>query len=274
MKKRCLIIVCILFNTAHATTYNVDVRRGDDAADGSSERPWRTLGKAAAMVRAGDVCVIYEGVYREMVSPAADEVTFRAAEGERVVMSGCDEVTGWQADKGGVFGAAVDAEVRDVFVGETQMHPARYPNENGDRFSVDEWAATQCGEVNRDAGGSMVVRFKDQTWPDGHWDGAYYCGLHGHNFYQPNFGKVTATSEGGLTLGALSGAVLTNPPEFTGDGRGYLIRHRHALDSAGEWHWEKRMLFFMPSGVDEPQDVEVRTRLWGFDLSGRRGVTI
>jgi hypothetical protein len=274
MIKALLILFCIFSTTAQSAMYYVDCRAGDDAADGSVDRPWRTLGMSASKLRSSDVCVIREGIYRETVLPAADGVTFRAADGARVVVTGCDEVRGWQRETGGVFRASVDAEVRDLFVAGKQMNPARFPDEDGDRLSVDEWAATQAGEVSRDAGGSIVVQFKGQTWPDGYWDGAYYCGLHGHNHYQPNFGKVTATKQHGLTLGALSGAVLANPPEFTGDGRGYLIRHRQALDSPREWHWEKGTLLFMPPKKGEPQEVQARVRLWGFDLSGRRGVTI
>ena len=43
---------------------------GDDSADGSSARPWRTIQRAADAAVAGDVVVVHGGVYREWVKPA------------------------------------------------------------------------------------------------------------------------------------------------------------------------------------------------------------
>ena len=43
---------------------------GCDGADGSAEKPWRTIGRAALVAAAGDVVTIRGGVYREWVKPA------------------------------------------------------------------------------------------------------------------------------------------------------------------------------------------------------------
>lgn len=42
---------------------------GDDAAEGSSTRPWRTIQRAADVAQPGDVVTIRGGVYREWVKP-------------------------------------------------------------------------------------------------------------------------------------------------------------------------------------------------------------
>ena len=73
---------------------------GCDGADGSAARPWRTIQRAADVAKAGDIVTIRGGVYREWVKPAnagrADApITYRAAKGEKVVVTGADPARGW-----------------------------------------------------------------------------------------------------------------------------------------------------------------------------------
>jgi len=63
---------------------------------------------------------------------------------------------------------------------------------------------------------------------------------------------------------------------FLGNGVGYLIGHMDLLDSEKEWHWQDNTLFlYPPSGTDMSTAlVEARKRQLGFDLTGRKGVTL
>ena len=49
-----------------ATEYHVSIR-GDDAAEGTALRPFRTIQRAADAMQAGDSCVVHEGTYRGIV---------------------------------------------------------------------------------------------------------------------------------------------------------------------------------------------------------------
>ena len=86
---------------------------GTDDADGSAERPFRTINQAAAVARAGDTVVVHAGEYREWVKPRRGglsdtrRITYRAAEGEHVVIKGSERVTGWASEGGGVWRAVV-----------------------------------------------------------------------------------------------------------------------------------------------------------------------
>ena len=85
---------------------------GCDQADGSSAKPWRTIQCAADVAKAGDVVTIRGGTYREWVKPAhagrADApIVYRAAKGERVVVTGADPVTGWTRRPDGLWMAKV-----------------------------------------------------------------------------------------------------------------------------------------------------------------------
>lgn len=65
------LIIVIAFTTlgsfgirnAMASTYFVDVTRGNDSNEGSIDRPWKTLYKANTFVQPGDTVYIREGVY-------------------------------------------------------------------------------------------------------------------------------------------------------------------------------------------------------------------
>jgi len=85
---------------------------GNDSADGSSARPWRTIQRAADAAVAGDVVVVHGGVYREWVKPANAgredaPITYRAADGERPVVTGADEIRGWTRRPDGLWQATL-----------------------------------------------------------------------------------------------------------------------------------------------------------------------
>jgi hypothetical protein len=95
------------FTAPGARTFWVDATRGHDGADGSRERPWRTVARAAApgVLGPGDAVLIRAGVYRETVHPHAGgtgpdaRVTFAAYPGDAVVVTGADPADdGWTRD--------------------------------------------------------------------------------------------------------------------------------------------------------------------------------
>ena len=86
---------------------------GSDIADGSEDRPFRTINRAASVALAGDTVVVHEGVYREWVDPRhggrSDQrrITYEAAPGEHVVIKGSERVTGWEPVGGTVWKVTV-----------------------------------------------------------------------------------------------------------------------------------------------------------------------
>ncbi len=100
---------------ASAATYEVAQQHpsASDEGPGTAARPWKSLGKAAAMAQAGDRVAIRAGVYREQVvvkqsGTAQAPIRFEAAPGEHVVVTGADRLTGWQKadDKRPIYRAA------------------------------------------------------------------------------------------------------------------------------------------------------------------------
>ena len=73
--------------------FYVDPVRGDDARDGSREKPWRTIGHALLNVQAGDTLLLRGGTYYEHVDVPVSgteerPIVVRAHPGERAVIDG------------------------------------------------------------------------------------------------------------------------------------------------------------------------------------------
>ena len=75
---------------------------GADTAPGTIDAPLRTINRAAQLAEPGDTVVVHEGVYREWVKPArgglddARRITYRPAEGARVVITGAERIDTWE----------------------------------------------------------------------------------------------------------------------------------------------------------------------------------
>ena len=86
----------LLSSDAAAATYYLDAANGDDANPGTSDQPWRTLGKAREAVAGGDTIIVYEGSYGSYIARGyssatvdirSDWLTWRAAPGEQPRLS-------------------------------------------------------------------------------------------------------------------------------------------------------------------------------------------
>jgi parallel beta-helix repeat protein len=130
------VAVCVLVRPATAEpaapgTYSVDQRHpsANDDNPGTREAPFKTIGKAAAVVAAGDTVVIRTGTYRESVtieaSGAADKpISFQPDVAANVIVTGADILTDWTKEAGddNVFSTPWS----HVFIGwnQTRAHPA------------------------------------------------------------------------------------------------------------------------------------------------------
>ncbi len=93
-------------------TYYVS-KNGADTNIGSKEAPFLTINKAAKAARPGDTIIVHEGVYREWVKPEEGglsnkrRIVYQAAEGEKVIIKGSEEVKNWERVEGAVWKAVL-----------------------------------------------------------------------------------------------------------------------------------------------------------------------
>ncbi|WP_316817574.1 right-handed parallel beta-helix repeat-containing protein [Pedobacter nyackensis] len=88
-------------SNTHDRKYHVSVN-GNDANNGSSSSPLKTITAAAGKAMPGDVIVVHAGIYREQITPPrggnsdTERIVYQAAKGEKVTIKGSEVVKGWQ----------------------------------------------------------------------------------------------------------------------------------------------------------------------------------
>ncbi len=102
----------LLISLLSASTYYV-APWGSDDSSGTFAKPWKTIGKAASIMIAGDSVLIRTGVYKENVyagvsGTQTDPVTYANYDSEEVIVEGGEPVTGWTQDAGNRYRASVN----------------------------------------------------------------------------------------------------------------------------------------------------------------------
>ena len=112
MKLRLLFFLMLVTGLISAKEYHV-AKSGSDQNNGTKERPFLTIQKAAEVAQPGDVITVQKGVYRERITPPrggeSDEkrIIYQAAEGEKVEIKGSEQIQNWENFKGTVWKATI-----------------------------------------------------------------------------------------------------------------------------------------------------------------------
>ncbi len=104
MRRAAIAAAMLLCLTAcQAAVYHVAQRHpaASDENPGTAERPFKTISKAAQIAHPGDRIIVHEGLYREYVNPRNSgrpgaPIVYEAVEGEQVVITGADPLSGWR----------------------------------------------------------------------------------------------------------------------------------------------------------------------------------
>jgi len=95
-----IFILCLIFainvclpSTSLATDYYVDAVNGDDSNPGTTESPWKTIGKAQTETNEGDVIILRDGNYGALVDTTGDRsdwVIYKSDSGAQPVLTYVD----------------------------------------------------------------------------------------------------------------------------------------------------------------------------------------
>ena len=287
-----------LFKTptwAAGNTYYVSINNGDDSNAGTKDAPFKTIQHAADLMQPGDVCMIREGVYPEEVKlknsgEAGARLTFTNYPGETVTVSGCDPITGWTADKNGIYKAPMgwslslqhDGDQNQLFADGELMYEARYPNvQPGDTLTNFHYGRTGSGTgfvnaSNRAEGSKLVYPdLKEVATTADFLDGATIWMVPGSEWtaltskvtsYDPETGTVyfPSTVRG---IGKNYYSPAANKPF-------YIFGAYGLLDAENEWWYDKenKEIYVKVKDGKNPEEagiyVEAKARESAFDLSG------
>jgi len=250
---------------------------GNDASSGTFMSPWQTIQKAADTMLPGDTCYIRGGTYREAVTPSRSgspgkPITFTVYSDERATISGCEPVlSNWTIDEGLTYKTSLTMELgheNQVFINRTNMAwEARWPNVG--TTSLDGLLEYPMATMES---GTKNTRIVDDAIPDYDWTGGK-AWVSSHKRWFSWTAPITRFSRGGVSVADNSDGFNMVCRE---KGKFYLFGVRDALDSANEWHYDssQKPLYLWDPGSGIPSEVEVKTRLYGFDLSDRQHIRI
>lgn len=274
-----------------------------DENTGTKDAPFRTLAKASAVAKAGGIVIVHAGTYRETLTPQNNgtptaPIIFQAAEGEEVILSAAEQVSGFTAQEGGIYTASVSWDLgagrNQVFYQGDSLVEARYPNVSNvgtDRAILIKDDSEPYSPLWPVAGDFSVAENEDESLTEGstkvtsttllnqeeedYWKGAYFVSMHGHGYALHN-ARVSASKKGELTLTDTSKFFWPVADDDDKLKYGYLAGHIHALDVPGEWVLQDETLYLIPpKGADTANlTVEVKQRQLVADLSNAEYVQL
>ncbi|WP_070000525.1 right-handed parallel beta-helix repeat-containing protein [Cellulosilyticum sp. I15G10I2] len=138
--------------------YHVSIQ-GNDQAKGTSDQPFRTISRAAALAMAGDTVTVHAGVYREWVNPAnggtkEHRIIYRSAGDGEVVITGAERISDWKAEGDNVWSTEIPHSlfsVRNPFEVELRgdwLFDGAFPVHLGDVY-LDSKSLYECDSVDK-----------------------------------------------------------------------------------------------------------------------------
>lgn len=120
-----LIITCGLLSSCQQTKSELTqapskvihvAKSGSDLNSGSLEAPLLSISKAAEIAYPSDRIIVHQGTYRESINPprggtsAQKTIHYQAAKNEKVIISGSENIKGWQKISQGVWKVEIPNE--------------------------------------------------------------------------------------------------------------------------------------------------------------------
>jgi Carbohydrate binding module (family 6) len=285
-----IIIIFILFSSlkSFATDYYVSVSGSDRNAGTKPNKPFRTLQYAVDKMQAGDVCYVMEGIYRETVTfhqsgKPEQPLLITNYQGQKVVVSGLDLVTGWKKNDDGTWQTKVDWNLglgkNQLFCNDEVMIEARFPNVPAQSLELPvgglsklQPTFTHFSLTDADHVASESIKI----FPKDAWKGAIYYGFH-NSGWSAQTAIVTQSDSSTLSLSEKTKNWWFYPRKSIKEeeGKGMLVGVKAALDRPHEWVLDgSKILFIPPLGINPEKVTEFKRRQIAFDFSNQSHITV
>ncbi|MEM9830442.1 MAG: right-handed parallel beta-helix repeat-containing protein [Bacteroidota bacterium] len=267
--------LCLLIQSALATDYYVSPD-GNDQNLGTLPNPFLTIQKAAEVMKAGDICYIRAGTYRETIRPSdsgtpGNPIVFQAYQQEQVIITGMEELNGWESDGASTYSTTVDWTLGDdnmvMYQGQL-CDLARWPN------NIDQNPFTLDAAVNTDGGDNYLSHpdLPDWDWANG--GSLFYLGNSRWTSWRSH---VTGASKGTVNF-TLPGSWVGGAHNPSKGGEFYLQGIKAALDAPYEWFLdtlENKLYLQTPDGAEPlTGSVQMKQREWSFNLENRNYIQV
>lgn len=267
---------------AGAKNIYVSAMIGSDDNPGSSVLPYKTIGKAMGLIKAGDTCFILEGTYREEVQglflrgKSDSPIVIQAYPGHEVIIDGTIDIKSeWEVYSGNIYKTTLDTIIWQLFVGEDMMTSARWPNL--EVFSENTWNRKSWSKMHPNSTlGGMV---DDPSWNPGNTLAGQQLSFEGAmavlnlNYWTTGVSRVDSHQAGSGYFQYDPAGVMQNDDMFgVFDelyGSYYYIEGSLAcLDAPGEWYFnpETRELYLWAKNGVDPSGLVIRGKTQTYAL--------
>ena len=263
--------------TAGKTYYVSQDRNASDSNTGTIDAPFRTIKRASEVAKAGDTVIIREGRWSEMIKPVNDgtptaPITYKAMEGEEVMLYACDEISGFKEYKDGILVASVPWDLglgrNQVFYEDKNLVEARYPNvevgedglfefRNGLRLNPI-WVTP--GDIKVNPSNTMVATSETllQEEEENYWKDAVYVAAQGHGWTLQT-AIIESSKKGEITFGNVSDTYWSDA-RISNPNYGYITCHVNAIDLPGEWTMKNNLLYIMPPEGETAESLKLMVK--------------
>ena len=275
------------------SAYYVSAKSGDDDNPGSFDLPFKTISRAASVMKAGDACFIREGTYRETVKPAesgtaAAPILFSAYNNEEVIISGADIIgSSFQKYNDSIYVTQVTGDLgigkNQIFADGEVVIEARYPNEDTRSVSPVQGGYSKLfptrGHFSVDSRKVNQITSLQLDQSDDYWKGGLYVG--GNNVaWVWQTAMIESSVSGMLTVSDMTGRWWFPKDVQTAYSaemsEGYITNCLNALDAPGEWYIGDGKLYIIMPDSDDPSlhTLEMKKRVLGLDLTNREHIYV
>jgi len=282
-----LIVNCNSINRTVGAPIHVDNQIGDDNNSGTSDCPFEFVSSALEVATNGDTIVIHEGVYHEAVNVTdLENVTIRAATGERVVFDGTQSITddlkaNWVESHDGIHEVSLDVDAWQIFIDYEEQVPARWPNANFSDFSVlnqtHNWAHGSIGNGGSYSNGEL----QDSGGSVGVSNGLNDSGI-------DPVGAIVILNVGSFrtwsrTVESYDSTTATftydTVPNWKSKHHNYFLEgKRELIDVPGEWWFDKgnqKLHMMFDNGTDANNiSVRAKTQAFSFNISESNNISL
>lgn len=294
---RCIALMCVAFaSVAGAADFYVDPK-GNDAGPGTAEQPFATVARAQKAVREllarkerkQPVVVEIRGGFYELAEPlvfepadsgtAQSPVIYRAAEGQRPILSGGRRITGWQIGDDGRWRVTLP-EVKagrwsflQLFVNDQRRLVARLPKRG--YFTVADEIKPPAGAP----GYTQFVYHEGDLRPD--WANREDVIVHAFHVWCDSQMRIASLDPAKRVVTFTGPTRGTRPYTAYRKGNRYLVLNvKEALGEPGSWYLDRPsgVLTYVPLPGEKPESAVVvaprleQLLLFRGDVASRRWV--
>ncbi len=188
-------------NTYYTQIYHVNVNHPDASDDnsGTFDKPFRTINRAASIVKPGEKVKVYSGVYREQVRPlkggesSKKMVAYEVPEGNKVLVKGSVIFNESWEESQAPYGEVWAHNLWQAPLDDSLFSPFYTDNANKEEIDVMPWAEKWSGRIPYTLGRGLVFQngrrllqlssYEDISWVEGSfWVDEFRKLIHIHPF--------------------------------------------------------------------------------------------